>query len=892
MAFDRLAFDANAFDTPTDGRFGLSLPDVVLPRPRRDEGLVWLAFPRYFGLREAVSGGIGSLLTAGGYRGHSFASTALGTGGVAFPFSGRLKSITSAWSLLWYGSLTTLSGSGEDTLLSVPVAGTWVSPYSALLLRRLSVTSRLYAAVHDGTNTHNGISSTGVITTGEKAQLYAVTYNAGQMTFYKDGASAGVTGSTNGMPGWGAEVGVVVGGRHPTDVGNSPIADCVMAAIYNRALTPGEIADIARHPARLVESGLPPLASIAPPPPPPIASFSATPASGVAPLTVDFADTSTGVIAGWAWDFQDDGSADSAAQNPQHVYATAGTYTARLTVSNTGGSDSTTRTITVSPPPPPPPGIIYTVEIDFARDGAFAHARSVITSRVIRASWSIGMSEAFQEFAAPSRLVLTLDNADGAWSPDSIGATYHGLLAPGVLLRIRATHDGVTRTLWTGKISAISAPPGRDSNDAGGWREVSVTAEDPMRALLDVEYAPPLLLDVRTDEAIRMLFEAGVLVYPYDKDYFRWDISRWDETPWYTDAISQFDEGYTLLPWVGDNLDPGRGVSAQAYLREILAAEAGGRFFWDGRAGKFTFHNRYRDNGVALVAALGGSYLSGARAAFGEDLANVVTVQYEPRAIGTANTVLWEIDDGFSLRPGQERTLTARYRDPNAKDAKVSATVVLPIQPGDLIAHEQRARKKKRTDPDPPPGREVSGDLLVTVQAAASSARVTVRNPLSVAVDISLLRLRGTPLTTFARDEVTVSDAASIVAYDLHESLLTLRAIDDPEMAEGIAGLALARRKRALNRWKTATLTVGSGADDADSAFVQGQIVGRAVGDRVRLTDAWSGHDAEYIIVGEAHRLEGASATHAVTWTLKPAALETWFRWDVSRWDSEDVIAL
>jgi hypothetical protein len=169
---------------------------------------------------------------------------------------------------------------------------------------------------------------------------------------------------------------------------------------------------------------------------------------------------------------------------------------------------------------------------------------------------------------------------------------------------------------------------------------------------------------------------------------------------------------------------------------------------------------------------------------------------------------------------------------------------------------------------------------------------VTVRNPLSAAVDVSLLRLRGTPLTTFARDELTVSDRDSIVAYDMHEALLTLRAIDDPELAEGIAGLALARRKRALNRWKAATLTIGCDADDADSAFAQAQVVARTVGDRVRLTDAWSGHDAEYIIVGEQHRLDAPSSTHAVTWTLKPAALETWFRWDTSRWDSEDVIAL
>jgi PKD repeat protein len=82
----------------------------------------------------------------------------------------------------------------------------------------------------------------------------------------------------------------------------------------------------------------------------PSAAFTASPTSGVAPLTVQFTDTSTGTVDSRAWDFQNDGIVDSTAASPTFTYTSANTYTAKLTVTNAFGSSSTTRTITVSPP--------------------------------------------------------------------------------------------------------------------------------------------------------------------------------------------------------------------------------------------------------------------------------------------------------------------------------------------------------------------------------------------------------------------------------------------------------------------------------------------------------------------------------------------------------------
>jgi PKD repeat protein len=87
----------------------------------------------------------------------------------------------------------------------------------------------------------------------------------------------------------------------------------------------------------------------------PLANFTADPVQGVAPLNVQFTDTSSGTaITAYAWDFENDGTVDSAEQNPLHSYAVPGVYSVALTVTNAAGSDTKTETsiITVTEPAP------------------------------------------------------------------------------------------------------------------------------------------------------------------------------------------------------------------------------------------------------------------------------------------------------------------------------------------------------------------------------------------------------------------------------------------------------------------------------------------------------------------------------------------------------------
>jgi len=82
---------------------------------------------------------------------------------------------------------------------------------------------------------------------------------------------------------------------------------------------------------------------------PPTAAFDADPASGVAPLTVNFTDRSTTetTIRSWSWDFGD--GYTSQIQNPSHQFLSDGIYTVVLEITDDCGVDSAEIDIIVDP---------------------------------------------------------------------------------------------------------------------------------------------------------------------------------------------------------------------------------------------------------------------------------------------------------------------------------------------------------------------------------------------------------------------------------------------------------------------------------------------------------------------------------------------------------------
>ncbi len=75
------------------------------------------------------------------------------------------------------------------------------------------------------------------------------------------------------------------------------------------------------------------------------ADFSFTPANPRPGSEVRFSDQSTGEPTSWLWDFGDGQTIQL--QNPTHTYATSGTVTVTLVVSNASGDDSVSKEVSV-----------------------------------------------------------------------------------------------------------------------------------------------------------------------------------------------------------------------------------------------------------------------------------------------------------------------------------------------------------------------------------------------------------------------------------------------------------------------------------------------------------------------------------------------------------------
>jgi PKD repeat protein len=154
----------------------------------------------------------------------------------------------------------------------------------------------------------------------------------------------------------------------------------------------------------------------------PLASFTVDVDLGIAPLTVNFTDTSTGDIASWDWDFGDGHT--SASQNPSNDYAAAGTYKATLTVTDSNGQTSTaTQTIIVSADTNPadnPP--IATISADvYEGDAPLEVTFSSTVNTSCFYEWDFGDGDTSTEanpvhtFTVPGRyhVVLKVRNAYG-----------------------------------------------------------------------------------------------------------------------------------------------------------------------------------------------------------------------------------------------------------------------------------------------------------------------------------------------------------------------------------------------------------------------------------------------------------------------------------------------
>lgn len=450
----------------------------------------------------------------------------------------------------------------------------------------------------------------------------------------------------------------------------------------------------------------------------------------------------------------------------------------------------------------------------------------------------------------------------------SVKATslYGKLVSEGVLGYFYVTIGGLEKPQFYGKLTSINLTPG-----SIGRRTVSMIFSDPMLDLLDAEYIPPLYTNVTADVPMIDLIESPVAPYPYASSYWMMGIqgsSELEVTTWLYDPQTYvFDTGIQTFSYVGDNSMDGKkqGVSAQSFLRDLVEGEVGGRFFFTPASSVFTFHNRHRDTLNTTVVT---TFTDTGDPSFEADLSTFIktpvinhsTVSYQPRAAGDAGSVIWEHNGNLDMGKITHK-FTVRYRDNTNPDARIGASAVIaPLAGTDYIAQNISS------------GEDCTASMTVSIVAGANSAEVTLINPNNFNVRFSLLRIRGTPLTTFEPATTTSINGDSIHDYRYAPEPVNYRLIDNQIDAQSIADYRVYKNSTPiavfdkLGYIKTKT-----------DARMAAQIT-NTIGERITITDAWLGHSTDYFVVGYRHSITwGADGTHTTTYTLKSADKENFW---------------
>ena len=144
----------------------------------------------------------------------------------------------------------------------------------------------------------------------------------------------------------------------------------------------------------------------------PVPGFTFSPEGGTAPLSVQFANTSTGggpFGIEWSWDFGDGTPAD-ASESPVHVYAAAGEYAVTLTMKTWRGDRSTVGgPVSVAAAPDPVP--VFTVNFSASPTVGVAPLTTRFTNETVFFkkcdavwSWDFGDGTAPSAEASPAHV--------------------------------------------------------------------------------------------------------------------------------------------------------------------------------------------------------------------------------------------------------------------------------------------------------------------------------------------------------------------------------------------------------------------------------------------------------------------------------------------------------
>jgi hypothetical protein len=510
---------------------------------------------------------------------------------------------------------------------------------------------------------------------------------------------------------------------------------------------------------------------------------------------------------------------------------------------------------------------IWTIGIDWNRDGDYGDSHEDLTARVQSATWFLGMRQPYQDMADNSVMQIVLRNDDKLLSPDNTASplwdapNQRSLVQPFCTVRVQSNDGTTTRTHWFGWIETIQPEVNRY-----GKRTVKLTATGVMQFYKAAETKIKLQEKKNTKPILEELIKEVVVPPIFSRAWIlgRDTNSRVGVTTYLTDtsAYSTLDTGLLTLGMAGDNWGVKEGAadaeksSFDVYraIGDITAAEHG-KFVFD-REGKALFWNRHRLlHGGTPVATFNDTMTDLAYAyASLEQTKNEILVICHPRTISdTADNLLWQLGEAIiRIEPGKKREVYVKYEDESKNRIGAKDVTVTNVQ-------------------------FEAGTATVTVEPHANGTNLIFDNvDPKVPALVKKCEVKGRKITDSGEIEAKATDTASIVDYGRRSLRINLPSIDNLEQAQYIADFE--RDRRGQPRGEVSAITMLSHGKNGGGEHVHQ--LARTLGDLIAVQETQTSHNKQYFIVGEAHELTMGATLWKSTWYLEPAP--SVYPWKVS----------
>jgi len=470
----------------------------------------------------------------------------------------------------------------------------------------------------------------------------------------------------------------------------------------------------------------------------------------------------------------------------------------------------------------------YFVEVDWANDGNFVGDYDDLTINTKSIHFSRGKSDELGK-AEVGQLSITLNNADGLYTPSNSDGSLYGSLLPKRPIKVYYSGSGTNYDLFYGFIEEIIPHPHKTEQDC------IITVTDGLDFLSRNDMSTALYKATLTGT-----------IHGYILDDAGWSAT-----------MRTLDDGQDTVPyWYGHD------VKARYAQTELDDNEQG--FSYVDGSGYFNFEDRhYRSTATHQTS----------QATFSNTMSNIeynlnpknvynqVKVRVTPWELQSITT-LWTLEETPSIPAGESKIWWA--------DASVSGESVFVDAWTTLVATTDYTANSQSDGG----GTDMTSDIAVTLSKLAKTMKITLTNNGSVPAYITLLQARGTYYDDLTKVTLKAEDSTSQTAYQKRTFELDGKYMTNADKAQDYVTYA-------IGKYKNPRAELGMSAMNQD-ATILAKILALEISDRITVVNTTLGLNDDYFIDYMEHDISMSGKLHTVNYRLSDSLHEDFWCLDYS----------